>query len=401
VAISVLMPKLGMSMTEGTVAEWRVEQGQPVRKGQVIVDIESEKIVYEIEAPVDGVLLKILVEAEQVCPVGQPIALIGAEGEQPVVPLASPAAESPVSLEQSVASTKPPKIGPGSQPGRGREVRSSPSARRLARELGIDLAGVIGTGPDGRIVKEDVLQAPGKQPLDAEEKSPGRLVPLTALRKTIASRMQDSAQTIPHVTLHVTADARGLIRARAAHRAAVSSAGVKITYANWTNDLLIFLVSRALAENGTLNSSFEEGAIRYYDHVHMGLAVALEQGVVVPVIRNADRLTLIEIAQKRSELMAKARARKLKGSDVSGGTFTITNLGMYPIDSFDPIINPPQAAILSVGRFRQEPAVEKSSIVARDVVGLGLTFDHRVADGAEAGKFLASLIKTLENPVLG
>ena len=306
-ATCVVMPKLGMSMTEGTVVLWHAEEGQCVHKGQVIAEVETEKIVYEIEAPQDGVLLKVLVPTQLSCDVGKPIAMIGAKGEQPVVPVV----EASVPAEASRMRRSDGETGGAGSSGKVKEGSTSPSARRVARELGVDLTTVVGTGPGGRVVKEDVLHAAAggkKQALDA---IPSKVVPLTATRRTIVSRMQVSAQTIPHVTLQFTADARALVRARAAHRDAVLAAGVELSYINWTNDLLIFVLSRALATDGALNASFEDEAIRYYQDVHVGLALALGEGLVVPVIHHADQLSLIEIAQRRSELTAKARARKL------------------------------------------------------------------------------------------
>lgn len=370
-AVNVSIPKLGMTMTEATMMAWHVEEGQAVQKGQIIAEIETDKIAFEVEAPADGVLLKVFSQIGQKYKVGKTIAVIGAEGEPIVVP------------EQ-----------PGKAP-------VSPSARRLARELGVDVAGLEGTGPDGRIVKEDVIRAAEGTTADTAKTVAGRLEPLNATQQTVASRTQASAQTIPHVTLQATIDAGELMRARDIHRAAMKESGVKLKYINWTNDLLIHLVGRALAKDGTFNAWYEDGAIRYFDEVHIGLAIALPDGLIVPVIHNADRLSVMEIAQRRSELTAKAQARKLTADDIEGGTFSITNLGAYPVDHFSAIINAPQAAILSVGRVRQEPVVSDGAIVVRDVIGLGLTFDHRVANGAEAGKFLALLVKTLTRPGLG
>jgi pyruvate dehydrogenase E2 component (dihydrolipoamide acetyltransferase) len=364
-------------MTKGTVVAWHIQEGQRVQKGQTIAEIETDKIVYKIEAPEEGVLLKMLSEVGQTYPVGRTIAIIGAEGEEIVV------------------SEQPDK------------APISPSARRVARELGVDLAGLTGTGQDGWIVKEDVLRAAEKSKDSAdlddldEKTGAGRLVPLSAAQWTVASHTQASAQTIPHVTLQVTADAGALLQARDAHRDAVMASGVKLKYINWTNDLLIYLVSRAMAKDGTFNCRFEDGAIRYFDEVHIGLAIALRDGLVVPVIHNADRSSLMEIARQRASLVQKARSGSLEANDVTGGTFTITNLGMYPVDHFQAIINAPQAAILSIGRTRQEPVVADGAIVARDVIGLGFTFDHRVGNGAEAGKFLALLVKRLTKPGIG
>ena len=331
-AVNVSIPKLGMTMTEATMMAWHVEEGQAVQKGQIIAEIETDKIAFEVEAPADGVLLKVFSQIGQKYKVGKTIAVIGAEGEPIVVP------------EQ-----------PGKAP-------VSPSARRLARELGVDVAGLEGTGPDGRIVKEDVIRAAEGTTADTAKTVAGRLEPLNATQQTVASRTQASAQTIPHVTLQATIDAGELMRARDIHRAAMKESGVKLKYINWTNDLLIHLVGRALAKDGTFNAWYEDGAIRYFDEVHIGLAIALPDGLIVPVIHNADRLSVMEIAQRRSELTAKAQARKLTADDIEGGTFSITNLGAYPVDHFSAIINAPQAAILSVGRVRQEPVVSDGAI---------------------------------------
>jgi pyruvate dehydrogenase E2 component (dihydrolipoamide acetyltransferase) len=385
-AVPVLLPKLGMSMTEATIVAWHVREGDQVRAGQTLADVESDKTVCGLEAPGEGIVLQLLARPGQTFPVGHLLALIGAEGEQAVA-APGPAEPTPEKATKVLAAALPATGAPLSPP-RGREVLGSPSARRVARELGIDLATVTGTGPQGRITSQDVHQAAGARRASPVSHNPGdRVVPLTPMRRAIAARVQAS-ETIPQVTLRSTLDARGLVAARSERQAA----GVKLTY----DDLLIYLVGRALAEDGRLNASFEADGIRYHGAAHVGIAVALAEGLVVPVIRDAHCSSLTDIAWRRAELVDRARSRRLVPADTEGGTFTITNLGMYPVDSFGALINPPQAAILSVGRIRPQAVVAEGMVVARDMAELGLTFDHRVADGAIAGQFLALLIQRLE-----
>ncbi len=389
------MPKLGMTLGDGTVVAWHVREGERVGKDQLLAEVETEKIISEVRSPQDGLVLRLVVPAGGLCAIGAPIALIGEAGES-TAPDERRGLSPPV---EPVPGREPPRRDrPGgssrNQRGPSPGEVSSPAARRLARELGVDLTQVTGTGPGGRVTSDDVRRAAAHKP--SEPPTAGRLVPLSPTRRAIAARLQASVRDVPQVTLFATADARGLVRARAEYGPKVEAPGVRLAY----DDVLVAVVARALIEDGTLHASFEPDGIRYHDRAHIGVAVAVDDGVLVPVIPDADRLTLAEIAGRRSALADRARARRLEPADVQGGTFTITNLGMYPVDAFGAIINPPQAAILSVGRIRPEPVAVDGQVVVRDVVGLGLTFDHRVADGAAAARFLDLLIRRLENPAV-
>lgn len=365
--INVIMPKLGMSMREGTVVAWYVEEQACLRKGQAIAEVESEKTTFTIESPDDGVLAKILLLAGNCCAVGEPIAIIETVGAQSTTDGTTEGSRTPnpvvaaTLLQATIASATNPSI---------------PAAL-----------------PADEGVHHVMSSATDKFAIDADD---NQLVPLTSMRRAIATRMQASAQTIPQVTLFARAAASGLIRARAEHRPAIDESGALLTF----DDLIIYFVARALVKHRQLNASFEPDGIRYYSRAHIGFAVAIDDGLVVPVVRDAHELPLIQIARRTSELAEKARARRLAPADMEAGTFTISNLGKYSVDHFTALINIPQAGILSIGQIRKEAVVLGDTIVATEMVGLGLTFDHRVADGAVAAQFLSLLIGDMQKAVV-
>ena len=380
-ATEIKMPKLGMAMRQGVVTKWLKEDGATVREGEPILEIESEKITYQIEAPASGVLHRVAQE-EETLPVGAVLGYIAAPGE------AVPKPEKPSAPEAAAPAAEAASQAPVARsPDKG-FVRASPVARRLAREHGIDLRQVKGTGPGGRIVEKDVrafLEAQKAAP------APARAVPFTGMRRTIARRMTESLQTMAQVTLFTEVDVTELVRLRERLRREF-----ELTY----TDLIIKAVAHALEKHPRLNASLAGDEIRQHEEIHIGMAVALEEGLIVPVIRNANQKSLREIAQETKDLAQRAREGRLSVDEVTGSTFSVTNLGGYGIDGFTPIINPPEAAILGVGRIVEKPAAYQGQVALRQMMVLSLTFDHRIVDGAPAAAFLRTVAEMLEMPFL-
>lgn len=380
-ATEVKMPKLGMAMHEGVVAKWLRNDGDTVERGEPIVEIESEKITYQVEAPAEGVLHHAAREGETY-PIGAMLGYIAAPGEAVPEPgLVAPPGEAPSVPPVEAAA-------PAATPRRPRRqfVRASPVARRLAREHGIDLAEVKGTGPGGRVIEKDVRAF-----LEAQKVAPSPTVPFTGMRRTIARRMTESLQSMAQVTLFTEVDVTELVRLRERLRC-----DFDLTY----TDLIIQAAARALEKHPRLNVSLEGDEIRLHEEIHIGMAVALEEGLIVPVVRHANRKPLREIARETKELAQRAREGTLSVDEVAGSTFSVTNLGGYGIDGFTPIINPPEAAILGVGRVVEKPAAYRGAVALRHMMVLSLTFDHRLVDGAPAAEFLRSVAEMLEMPYL-
>jgi pyruvate dehydrogenase E2 component (dihydrolipoamide acetyltransferase) len=378
VAAEVVMPALGMAQETGTLLRWLKAPGDEVAEGEPLMEIETDKATVEIEAPASGVLADVRAGVGDEVPVGRVVALILRAGEEP-----PPAAEA----EAGPTPTPEPAPEPAGTAGpAGAEaparVLASPLARRAARERGVDLAAVTGTGPDGAVLLADV-PAP-----DRARQEPG-LTELGALWRRMAERVTRSWTTTPH--FHLLREARA-DRLEGRLAAAGDQAGRQLTY----TDLLVRLTATALRRHPELNSSWRDGRVLRCPDVHVGLAVAVEDGLVVPVIRDADRLDLAGIAARRVDLVERARERRLDPADLSGGTFTISNLGMYGVDAFLAVINPPQAAILTVGRVAPRVVAEGDRPVVRPTVGLGLACDHRVVDGARAASFLQTLVGLVE-----
>ncbi len=364
------MPRLSLTMKEGTVVEWFKKEGDTVQKGEPIVEVLSEKVTYDVEAPSSGVLRKILVEEGVDVPVAETLAVITLPDEE------LPEAEVPAKVPPEEAERIVEKVE--------ERVLASPAAKRLAREYGVDLDEVRGTGPEGRIVEEDVrhfVEGRRVTPPVREE------IPLTGIRKTAAERVAYSARTAPHSTITMEVDMSNLAKLRE---------GVEASY----TDMLVVAVAKALVEHPIMNSTLEGEQIKVFDEVNVGVAVATEKGLIVPVIRNADKKSLTEVASTLKELIEKARQAKLSREELTGGTFTITNLGMYGVDVFTPIINPPETAILGVGRIVDKPVVVGKEIAVKPMMFLSLSYDHRVVDGAPAAQFLQGVKQILESETL-
>ena len=428
----VILPKLGQTMEEGTIVEWLKQEGEPVQRGEVLFMVETDKATLEVEASARGFLRKILVPVGHTVSVLTVVALVTRTADEDISSY-EPQFRVPDSEFQVAEAVQPETFKPETR------IFASPRARRLAREKGVDLALVSGGGPNGRIVERDVLAyldsqpkatptavktaatlgvdlaavsgtgvsgrvmkadvTAAAQPVLPAEKSAVESVPLTGLRRIIAERMATSARETARVTLVTEADATAFVEAREQLKADVAD---EWDFAPGYNDLLGLIVARALREFPHMNArlSADGQAIERLSAVNLGVAVDTEQGLLVPVIRDAHQKSLRAFGSEFRALVERARAGKSLPDDLAGGTFTITNLGMYEVDAFTPIINPPEAAILGVGRIQPKPVVCDGEIVARQMWTLSLAFDHRVVDGAPAARFLQRIKQLVENPYL-
>lgn len=401
-ATKVTMPKLGLTMTEGTIIEWKKKEGEPVEKGEIIYLLETEKVTFEVEAPESGILGKIIAKEGDVVPVGGIVAYILQPGEELAGIPEAAEVEARVGEVEVPTEAMKPAVEKATMP---QGVRISPLARRIAEEHNIDISTVKGTGPEGRIVKDDVLRAveEGKvavaatRPAAEEELPEEKVVPLSSMRKTIARRMVESFQSTPHFYTTMEVDTKELERVRQQLIPSVEErVGVRLTI----TDLLVKIVARALEEHPYVNSSFAGDSIKLFSRIDIGLATSVDEGLIVPVIRRVNKLTLPEIAKTRADLVAKTRERKVTIDQISGGTFTITNLGMFDIVEGGAIINPPEAAILMVGSIIDKPVAMDGEIVIRPRMNLTLSIDHRVLDGVAAARFLQSVKEIIEIPSL-
>jgi pyruvate dehydrogenase E2 component (dihydrolipoamide acetyltransferase) len=403
-ATEVKLPRLGQGMESGTIVKWLKAEGERVEKGEPLYELDTDKVTQEVEADASGVLLKIAV-AEGEVPVGRTIAVIGAQGEEVSVsvddgapsqmPASAPTREPEDVRDRAAVAEARPQAPLEASRTNGR-IKASPLARRIARERGIDLAQVRGTGPEGRVVAEDVERAAAAPAAAAAPTvSLGEIEsrPLTSVRRTIARRLTE-AWTVPAFQLTISADmtrAQTLLeKQRAAHQ------DVRVT----TGDILTKLTASALMRHREVNAQFADGAIRIFPSADIGIAVAAPQGLVVPVIRSCERLTVAEIAAVRTDLVDRARNARLQSADLEGGTFTISNLGMYGVEQFIAVLNPPQAAILAVGAIQDTVVAVDGQPAVRPVLTLTLTCDHRAVDGATGAEFLQTLKAMLEEPAL-
>jgi pyruvate dehydrogenase E2 component (dihydrolipoamide acetyltransferase) len=388
-ATRLAMPKLGLLMTEGMIVEWLKQDGEQVEKGQPVVVVMTEKIAYEVEAPASGTL-RILAQPEETRLVGEVIGFILAPGEaMPEIEEAAPPPTAAVAVSEAKKSAPPPSPAPpGEAP---RAVRASPAARRLARELGVDINQVQGTGRGGRITKDDVLRAlEGREGAVA---APPKVIPFAGMRQAIAEGVMESLHSTAQLTLTSQADVTALVGLRDVLRQRWDA---HISY----TDLIAKAAALALREHPILNSMLVGGEIVLREEISIGIAVALEAGLIVPVVREADRKSVLEIHRAVQDLAKRAREGSLSVDEVTGSTFTITNLGMYGVDAFTPILNLPEVAILGVGRITEELALVNGQVASRSKMVLSLTIDHRIVDGAPGAAFLQTLVQFLEHPAL-
>lgn len=438
-AKKVIMPKFGMDQEEGTVATWLKKEGDAVEKGEPILEVETDKVNMEVEANADGILAGISAGPGQTVPIGQVIAYILQPGEELPAATSKPAQPAAAPAPSAAAAPAPVKTTPVAErvaqthginvqtvaPARAGErvtradvearlahqpaedngaIRAVPAARRLARELDVDLAQVSGSGPGGRIQSHDVRQAaaaaqhpapaPASAPIVAPgERAVGRRVPLTAMRRIIAERLTASVQTIPQFTVSMDVNVERALDMVADLRDNPDKVKVTLTA------FLVRACAWALGRHPGVNASYGAEAITEWVDINIGVAVSVEQGLLVPVVRHADELGTVEIAAQLADLGQRARAGKLQPQEMQGGTFTISNLGMFGVDHFTAIINPPEAAILAVSRAAKVPVVtEDDRVEIKQMARLTLTADHRLVDGAKAAQFLADLKQAIEHP---
>ena len=375
----IAMPRLSLTMKTGTVIQWFKKEGEPVKKGESVVEVLSEKVTYEVEAPESGVLRKVLVDEGIETPVNTALGLIALpEEDLSQIIVEAESAVGP-SIELATTQQQPSEIRPARN-----HILASPAAKRVAKEYGIRIDKIEGTGPDGRILEQDVrnyLLEKGKTAQIRKE------IPLSGIRKTTAERVTTSFRTAPHSFIIMDVDMTKAVKVR-------NEADVSYT------SILVYSVAKALQEFPEANSTIIEDKIRIYETPHIGVAVSTERGLMVPVLKNANKKTLKLISSELKELIENAKNGKLEKEQLSGSTFTITNLGMCNVDLFLPIINPPEAAILAAGRIMEKPAVEKREISIKPTMTLTLGYDHRIIDGAPAARLLKKIKDIVEQITL-
>jgi pyruvate dehydrogenase E2 component (dihydrolipoamide acetyltransferase) len=390
--ISVVMPALEMAQETGKLIAWLKKEGDSVAKGEPLLEIETDKAVMEIESPGDGVLGGVIAREGAEVPVGRTIAWILAPGETP--PTEELHTESGRHQERAPIRSAPTIVEAPAQPAPS-SARISPKARRLAKERGVDLSRLHGSGPEGEILASDVLAGAPLPSTPAPVTTLDERDSLSPVARLMAERTTLSWTTVPHFFVLREVDASALNEAREQMTSAIEKThGVRPTH----TDLLVALVARVLTKHPRLNSSWSGDGIRSHQEVNIGLAMAVDDGVVAPVIPSADKIGLSQIATQRRDLSARARAGKLRPSDLAPATFTISNLGMYNVDAFSAIIIPPQAAILAIGRIADRVVAREGKAAIRPMIHLTLSADHRVVDGARAAKFLDDLARAISSP---
>ena len=413
-AISILMPALSPTMTEGTLASWQVKEGDVVQSGQVLAEIETDKAVMEVEAVDEGVLAKILVPAgSESVAVNSVIALLAEEGEDPATVSVPSNTNAPVNNTTSevaapsqTTSTQKPSNKSPSDPS-GTRIFASPLARRLAKEAGLDLASLKGSGPHGRIVKRDIETAIAAGPVpkaapaqagmvstDLAGPAPYEVVPLNTMRKTIARRLSEAKSTVPHFYLSVDIELDQLLAARKALNTSADGA-----YKLSVNDLILKACGMALMKVPKANATWADEGIRLYQRADIAVAVATDGGLITPVVRGANLKGLAAISTEMKDLAERARASKLMPEEYQGGSFTLSNLGMFGVKQFQAIINPPQASILAVGAGVEQPIARNGKIETATVMSATLSVDHRAVDGALGAQLLQAIKGYIETPL--
>jgi pyruvate dehydrogenase E2 component (dihydrolipoamide acetyltransferase) len=411
-ATEIFMPKMGYDMTEGKLVRWLKQEGDAVSKGEPVAEIETDKVVIEVEAFVAGVLRRIEVPEGQTVPVGTRIGIVAGEGEElPAAdagPNRSPDASAVASGKPAapVAPSSPPAAASRRPTGADGAANASPLARRLAQELGVDLSTVTGSGPGGKISREDVLAAvaasSGEGDTSTQTASPTQSsavqapedLPLSRLRQTMGRRMVESKTQAPHFYLTMRVDMSEAMALRQRLNAKADEALAKVS----VNDLIVKATAGALRDFPTFNATFAGDHLTAHKAIAINIAVAIDDGLVTPVLHDVDQKPLAQIATESSALVERTRAGKNRPEDFDGGTFTVSNLGMYQVDTFTAIINPPQAAILAAGAVQRTPVYVGDNLVPRDMLSLTLSTDHRIADGVTAARFLGAIRERLEQP---
>lgn len=401
-ATKIMMPKLSDTMEEGKILKWLYKEGDKVKQGEILVEIESDKADMELESYDSGILRKIVVPEGGKAPIGALIAVIG-EANEDIAPLLTESAAaqqktSPKPQPAVAESSRPTKSSPQHDTVRGEptdgRIKASPLARKIANDRGINLAGVHGTGPNGRIIRKDLegtavgIGARADLPVTPGTSSD---VPLSSIRKTIAKRMAESKATAPHFYVTVDVDMEPAMTFR---EQILSASELKISY----TDILVKASAAALMNHPGVNATYRGDTMRQHHFAHIGVAVALDEGLVTPVIRNCEQKRIDQINRELRDLVERARSRKLKPEEYQGSTFTISNLGMFDVEDFVAIINPPEGAILAVGSIVERPVVRSGKIRIGHTMKMTLSSDHRIIDGAVAARFLQDLKKFLESP---
>ena len=404
-AVEIKLPRLGQGMESGTIVRWLKSEGEAVAKGEALYELDTDKVTQEVEADAEGTLLKIVV-AEGEVEVGMTVAVIGALDEDVSALLAAAGSGNGDAATPPAPETTREAVTRSPDRARGERVKASPLARRIARERGLDLASIDGTGPEGRVIAADVQQVSAP----AEAQAPGEalkgltdhggadgptVVELTTTRKTIARRLTEAWQA-PVFQLVVTADATQLVATRERMVELLREGEVKPT----VSDVLTRVVASALMRHRAVNAHFVGGRVLRFPQANVGLAVAAPTGLVVPVVRGANHLSVQEIAAVRADIVTRAREGKLQLTDLEDGTFTISNLGMYGIEQFVAVLNPPQVAILAVGSIEDRPKVQDGGLVVAPTMTMTLTCDHRAIDGSEGAEFLQTVKDLVESPAL-
>ena len=415
-AQKIIMPKQGLQMEVGIITQWLHQEGDEIREGEPLFEMETDKLSITIDASASGTLLKILREEGEDVPVADTIAIVGEPGEDISALLAESGGDAPAPEPAANPGTAPEEPAPAPTPSAPADGRlfATPRARMHAEERGIDLADVTPSGPDGLIIDRDIPEKPAAAPVPVEpsvspEPRPAgpaprtafpviigegdNVIPLTGMRRTIAQRMHDSLSELAQANHRMEVDMTEAVRMREK----LKGLGFKFSY----NDLILRCVAHALERHPSMNAGMTKDAVVEHRAIGIGMAVATPTGLLVPVIRDANRLSLAQIAESARDLAQRAKEGRLSPDELTGGTFTVTNLGMYGIDSFTPIINAPEAGILGVGAIKKRAVVlEDDTICARPMMWLSLTYDHRVVDGAPAAEFLRTVRDLLENPML-
>jgi len=397
-AVEVVMPKLGMAMKEGIISSWNKRVGDKVTKGEPVASINSEKIEMEVEAPSDGVLLDIKVEEEEGVPPGTVICYIGEPNEQIAQKKEKETKRlSLSSSKEEVAAT----VAIEERPIKKNRLKISPVAKKIALASELDIDTIQGSGPGGRITKADVekeLKKQGEKEDENREEARGEQtkIPLAGMRKVIAERMQSSLLNSAQLTITMKADVTNLVKLREEAKQSFEKRGEeKLSL----NDFIVRATVLALGKHREMNSSYDEDGIIYHEGVHVGIAVAIKDGLLVPVVRNAEKLSLVETATTIRKLSSSVRRGEMDGIEMTGSTFTVTNLGTYGVEFFTPILNPPETGILGVGAIEQVPMYKGAELQKCSMLPLSLTFDHRVVDGAPAAEFLQTIRGYLEDPI--
>jgi len=399
---------MSVAMEYGVILKWLKKEGDKVKKGDLVVEIFGEKNEFELEAPADGILLKILCDVNDEIPISEPIAFIGEEGEE--IPDIRPKKLNAGSVEAKTASVSPVVTqatkavtvsAPPSVETRlpGGKIKASPRAKKKAKELGVDLSRIVGSGPDGRIIEKDVMANKDIVPQVAlsDERKIRKVEPMTPLRRTIARRMTQSAQN-PHITMITEIDMTEAVALRKELNLRVEKQhGVRVSF----NDIIVKAVADTLERFPKFNATLVGNDLHMFDDVNIGVAMATDDGLIVVTIREANKKSITDIAIETKEKGARAKQNKLAPEELTGSTFTVSNLGPFQVDLFIPVINPPETAILALGQIKKKPVVlEGDAIEIRSMMMASCAVDHRVLDGAPAGQFLAALKDTLENPFM-